>query len=143
MLTLNTFRHILCGILSTIITSMGIELNRISQPLIEELLCELCLRLPEEAVVISGRNCLVCKKCIEGDIRRQKSNRRGRRLMCPIDGRRLSKVKYRTAPRIVRNILDEIRVQCKYESNGCQQMVTAKDLPHQRECQFRECEGED
>ncbi|RWS07556.1 RING finger protein-like protein [Dinothrombium tinctorium] len=108
---------------------MGYDIERFVDEIDEELKCPVCCGVLEDPV--QGRKCehAFCRKCIVEWVRTSET--------CPVDRCVLQLSHLQTIPRIIRNLLNHLRVRCDFVLSGCQEVLKLEDLLNHREvCKF-------
>eukprot|EP00347_Sterkiella_histriomuscorum_P008107 403346346 len=106
---------------------MGIELDLVllkeGEEVNKHLLCGICFMILEEPVQCSSCQACFCKECIE--IWKQ------RKHQCPnrCDGY----LKTENVHRIIRNMVEDLTIMCKYNQEGCDKLFKVGELKHHSE----------
>ena len=109
---------------------MGFELEKFqnSNSIDEELICSICLGVFENPLEINSCQHIFCSICILESI--QKGNNH-----CPID-RQLINDDLRE-PRLIKRIIENLKIKCDYTTEGCQSIVKIESLSrHHDQCEF-------
>ncbi|XP_012287403.1 E3 ubiquitin-protein ligase NRDP1 isoform X2 [Orussus abietinus] len=108
---------------------MGFDVHRFQGDVDEELLCPICSGVLEDPVQASACEHAFCRVCINEWINRQPT--------CPLDRTPITSAQLRTVPRILRNLLSRLCINCDNAMYGCQTMVKLNSLTtHLEECEF-------
>ncbi|XP_054156332.1 E3 ubiquitin-protein ligase NRDP1-like [Oppia nitens] len=94
----------------------------------DELSCAIC-KTPMDDPVLTKCDHLFCRQCI-GEWLSRNNN-------CPIDRRKLVLDDTHPAPRVVRNLLDQLRMRCYFSGDGCPLILPINDYTrHVDECAY-------
>ncbi|XP_060535331.1 E3 ubiquitin-protein ligase NRDP1 [Cylas formicarius] len=106
---------------------MGFELNRFQGDVDEELICPICSGVLEEPLQAPVCEHAFCKTCISEWISRQPT--------CPVDRQNVTSAQLRQVPRILRNLLARLQIQCDNVQYGCTRVLKLDTLAtHLEEC---------
>lgn len=108
---------------------MGIDTKRFVNPLPPDFICPICndvfdapVQCPEEHIF--------CNECISKWM--LKINR------CPLDQKTLSSTELTPSPRVLRNLIDNLEIRCKFSEYGCHNITTLESMErHAAACEFR------
>lgn len=107
---------------------MGFELNRFQGDVDEELVCPICYGVLEDPLQVPVCEHAFCRKCIQEWLQRQNN--------CPVDRETLSAVQLRQVPRILKNLLSRLTINCDNFSHGCTRQLKLDALPeHLEQCE--------
>lgn len=108
---------------------MGFELTRFQGDVDEELICPICSAVLENPLQATPCEHAFCKSCIHEWMQRQPT--------CPVDRNPLTEQNLRCVPRILRNLLARLNINCDNKPYGCQAVLKLELLPnHLAECEF-------
>jgi len=108
---------------------MGYEINRFEGEVDEELICPICSGVLEEPLQAPQCEHAFCAACINEWLTRQPT--------CPVDRNQITPNQLKPVPRILRNLLARLYINCDNASHGCTALVKLDLLPgHLQECEF-------
>jgi hypothetical protein len=112
---------------------MGYEINRfigLSDQLIEELKCGICLEIFRKPIVTHCCRQTFCEDCIKSWLRSHN--------LCPFDRQPITSQQLLQPQRLVTNILDKLDIRCSFESNGCKEVLKLGQLSQHlvNECDY-------
>ncbi|KAK9871514.1 hypothetical protein WA026_012885 [Henosepilachna vigintioctopunctata] len=108
---------------------MGFELNRFHGDVDEELICPICSAVLEDPLQAPTCEHAFCKSCITEWISRQPT--------CPVDRQNVTSAQLRQVPRILRNLLSRLCINCDNTPYGCTRVLKLDSLQsHLEECEF-------
>ncbi|XP_043465075.1 E3 ubiquitin-protein ligase NRDP1 [Leptopilina heterotoma] len=108
---------------------MGFDLERFQGDVDEELVCPICSAVLEDPVQALVCEHAFCRSCIQEWISRQP--------ICPLDRTPITGTQLRPAPRILRNLLARLCINCDNLAHGCQAIIKLDSLgTHLEECEF-------
>ncbi|XP_044760518.1 E3 ubiquitin-protein ligase NRDP1 isoform X1 [Coccinella septempunctata] len=108
---------------------MGFELNRFQGDVDEELICPICSGVLEDPLQAPACEHAFCKGCISEWISRQPT--------CPVDRLTVTSAQLRQVPRILRNLLSRLCINCDNAPYGCTQVLKLDSLnSHLEECEY-------
>lgn len=107
---------------------MGFDTDRFEEDINEELICSICsgvLELP----LTTPCDHLFCTNCINYWLDRHET--------CPIDRCPLRPCMMKKAPRAIRNLINKLRINCKFVQDGCKVYVSLENYHlHVNECKY-------
>ncbi|KAJ8924650.1 hypothetical protein NQ315_000801 [Exocentrus adspersus] len=107
---------------------MGFELNRFQGEVDEELVCPICSGVLEDPLQAPVCEHAFCKSCITEWISRQPT--------CPVDRQNVTSPQLRQVPRILRNLLSRLCINCDNAQYGCTRVLKLDSLAsHLEECE--------
>lgn len=107
---------------------MGYDLNRFEGEVDEELLCLICSGVLENPVQAPMCEHAFCSACIHEWLKRQST--------CPVDRQAITSTQLRPVPRILKNLLARLTIQCCNAEFGCNAWVKLDALnSHLSECE--------
>ncbi|GJQ84150.1 elgi [Trypoxylus dichotomus] len=107
---------------------MGFELNRFQGEVDEELVCPICSGVLEDPLQAPVCEHAFCKTCIHEWISRQPT--------CPVDRQHITSAQLRQVPRILRNLLSRLSINCDNAQYGCNRTLKLDTLAsHLEECE--------
>ena len=99
---------------------------------LDEFTCGICHDILMEPMVSDCCRQTYCKNCIEQWLTNNNS--------CPNDRSLLTTNELSEAPRMVYNVLGNIKMKCRFYENGCDVIVKlSKFEDHLKSCQFNKC----
>ena len=108
---------------------MGYTLDRFKSMIDDELKCPLCCGVLQDPIQSQKCEHAFCQKCINEWLKNSKT--------CPIDENSLCSEQLEPIPRIVRNIINHLKVKCDFSAEGCNSIVNLEDLEtHKKTCSF-------
>ncbi|XP_015437832.1 PREDICTED: E3 ubiquitin-protein ligase NRDP1 isoform X2 [Dufourea novaeangliae] len=108
---------------------MGFDVNRFQGEVDEELVCAICSGVLEDPVQAPVCEHAFCRTCINEWINRQ--------AICPLDRTPITSAQLRAAPRILRNLLARLCINCDNVIYGCQVIVKLDTLAsHLEQCEY-------
>jgi len=108
---------------------MGYDIERFTSSVDDELKCPVCCGVLEDPVQGAGCQHAYCRRCIIEWMKTSES--------CPVDRNPLKPCHLEVIPRIVRNLLNHLKIRCDFHPAGCQEVTTLEDLPnHRTSCSF-------
>ncbi|RWS11613.1 E3 ubiquitin protein ligase NRDP1-like protein [Dinothrombium tinctorium] len=108
---------------------MGYDLMRFRGEVDEELICAICSGVLQEPLQAPGCEHSFCGFCIKQWLLRQ--------LNCPVDRQPLTSAQLKAVPRILRNLLSRLNIECDNAVFGCTAVVKLDCLAnHCMECAF-------
>lgn len=108
---------------------MGFEIGRFEGEVDEELICPICSGVLEEPLQATQCEHAFCSTCIHDWMNRQPT--------CPIDRGPLLRKNLKPVPRILRNLLSRLKLNCNNAEFGCTAVVKLDSLQsHLQECEF-------
>ena len=110
---------------------MGYDLRRFNEAVDEELLCPICHAVLQDPLQIRSCEHAFCADCINEWLARSQS--------CPIDRSPIGELEDEliSPPRILRNLLGRLEIECENAEHGCQLRVKLDCLEqHVLECEF-------
>ena len=108
---------------------MGYDLDRFTCDIDEELKCPICCGVLEDPLQGTGCEHVYCRKCIVEWMNNSET--------CPVDRNHLKPNQLQVIPRIVRNLLNHLRIKCDFHHSGCPEVVRLEELPiHRSNCTF-------
>lgn len=107
---------------------MGFEVNRFQGDVDEELVCPICSGVLEDPLQAPDCEHVFCKACITQWISRQPT--------CPVDRQNLTSAQLTQVPRILRNLLARLTINCDNAQYGCTRLLNLDALStHLDECE--------
>ncbi|CAO1391773.1 unnamed protein product [Diamesa serratosioi] len=107
---------------------MGFDLTRFQGDVDEELICPICSSVLEEPLQVISCEHAFCRSCIQEWLSRQPT--------CPVDRNPITTANLRTVPRILRNLLSRLNINCDNQLYGCTQVLKLDALnSHLEECE--------
>lgn len=107
---------------------MGFELTRFQGEVDEELVCPICSGVLEDPLQAPVCEHAFCRACIQEWISRQPN--------CPVDRQHITSVQLRPVPRILRNLLSRLCINCDNAEYGCTRVLKLDTLAtHLEECE--------
>ncbi|KAF2902824.1 hypothetical protein ILUMI_03360 [Ignelater luminosus] len=107
---------------------MGFELNRFQGDVDEELVCPICSGVLEDPLQAPVCEHAFCRTCIHEWISRQPT--------CPVDRQHITSAQLRQVPRILRNLLSRLCINCDNAEYGCTRVLKLDALvAHLEECE--------
>lgn len=107
---------------------MGYDLNRFEGEVDEELLCLICSGVLENPVQAPVCEHAFCSACIQEWLKRQST--------CPVDRQVITSSQLQAVPRILKNLLARLTIQCCNVEFGCSAWVKLDALnAHLTECE--------
>lgn len=107
---------------------MGFELNRFQGDVDEELVCPICSGVLEDPLQAPVCEHAFCRSCIQEWISRQPT--------CPVDRQHITSAQLRQVPRILRNLLSRLSINCDNAQYGCTRTLKLDSLAaHLEECE--------
>jgi len=108
---------------------MGYDLNRFEGDVDEELICPICSFVLEDPVQAPECEHAFCKACINQWLKLQ--------CICPVDRTSIQPIDLKPVPRILKNLLSKLRLNCDHVSYGCTSYIRLENLNnHSQECEF-------
>lgn len=108
---------------------MGYDIDRFTCDIDEELKCPICCGVLEDPLQGTGCEHVYCRKCIIEWMNNSET--------CPVDRNQLKKSQLQPIPRIVRNLLNHLRIKCDFHHSGCNEIIALEELPvHRANCTF-------
>lgn len=108
---------------------MGYDLNRFEGEVDEELLCPICSFILEDPVQAPDCEHAFCKDCISQWLKLQS--------ICPVDRASIQITDLKPVPRILKNLLSKLKLNCDHASYGCTAYVRLENLNnHSQECEY-------
>lgn len=108
---------------------MGYDIDRFTCDIDEELKCPICCGVLEDPLQGTGCEHVYCRKCIIEWMNNSES--------CPVDRNPLKKSQLQSIPRIVRNLLNHLRIKCDFHHSGCNEIIALEELTsHRSNCTF-------
>ncbi|KAH1002211.1 hypothetical protein HUJ04_008322 [Dendroctonus ponderosae] len=106
---------------------MGFEINRFQGEVDEELICPICSGVLEDPLQAPECEHVFCKACITQWISRQPT--------CPVDRQTLTTAQLTQVPRILRNLLSRLNINCDNVRFGCTRITNLEGLAaHLEDC---------
>ena len=100
---------------------MGFDVQRfVDQNIDQEFICNICHDVLEDPLMISSCQHLYCSKCIRDCIKVHG--------VCPQDRSPVSIVKLVEPIRLVKNLINKLKIRCKTSSGGCDSVLTLGEL---------------
>ena len=97
---------------------------------LDEFTCAICLGMFNNPMVTQCCRQTYCKECIREWVSQHKT--------CPNDRKTLTKKGLRPVPRVMINLLENMKIKCDHEMDGCQQVIRIRDLnQHLTVCDYR------
>lgn len=90
--------------------TMGYDIDQFSSDVNDELVCSICTNVLMEPVQTQCDH-LFCHACLHHWLRTSPS--------CPVDRHYLCNDMIKPAPRYIRNLINQLLIQCDYRSDGC------------------------
>ena len=107
---------------------MGFDLDRFEGSIDSELKCAICCGVFEDPLQAADCEHIFCSKCIHEWLRTSST--------CPVDRKPLDCDHLQAAPRIVRNLLNRLKIRCDFQPTGCQIWLTMEQLnTHRYQCE--------
>lgn len=108
---------------------MGYDLSRFDGEVDEELICPICSGVLEEPLQAPICEHAFCGTCIKEWLSRQ--------MTCPVDRQAVSSAQLKPAPRILRNLLSRLNIECDNAGFGCKTVIKLDLLQtHCNDCDF-------
>ncbi|XP_054168371.1 E3 ubiquitin-protein ligase NRDP1-like [Oppia nitens] len=108
---------------------MGYDTSRFDCSVDEELICPICSGVLEDALQAPVCEHAFCSSCIKEWLSRQNT--------CPVDRQPVTSSQLKCAPRILRNLLSRLNIECDNAVYGCKMIVKLDYLQnHCNECDF-------
>ncbi|EEB17619.1 RING finger protein, putative [Pediculus humanus corporis] len=108
---------------------MGYDIGRFQGEVDEELLCPICTGVLEDPIQAPSCEHAFCRGCINEWVSRQPT--------CPVDRLVITSAHLRPVPRITRNLLSRLNINCDNALYGCSSVLKLNDLAnHVEECEF-------
>lgn len=108
---------------------MGYDTARFKDEVDDELLCPICTGVLEDPVQAEKCEHSFCRGCIGDWLSKHPS--------CPIDRGDLTKPQLKPVPRILRNLLSKLQVNCDHMDEGCGEWLKLDSLEiHLKVCDF-------
>lgn len=109
--------------------NMGYDLNRFEGEVDEELLCPICSFILEDPVQAPDCEHAFCKLCINQWLKLQS--------ICPVDRASIQPNDLKPVPRILKNLLSKLKLNCNHAAHGCTAYVRLENLNcHSQECEY-------
>src|ERR1700712_4417299 len=97
---------------------------------LDEFTCSICLGMFNNPVATQCCRQTFCKDCIREWVSLHKT--------CPNDRKPLTKKGLKPVPRVLINLMENMKIKCNYVLDGCSQVVRIGDLSqHLAFCEFR------
>ncbi|CAB4016020.1 E3 ubiquitin- ligase NRDP1 [Paramuricea clavata] len=107
----------------------GFEEDRFQQAVSQYFNCVICKNVLRDPVMCRDDQHLFCRACINTHLANFER--------CPSCNQELCVHTLREAPRVVTNVLSELKIRCDYYKRGCPKFVELGDLEkHAKECEF-------
>ena len=87
---------------------------------LEEFICGICLAVFVKPMVTECCGQTYCFECISDWLLSNPT--------CPNDRKRLTMDKLKSAPKMVNNLLSNMKIKCEYQEKGCQSIMNISDL---------------
>lgn len=108
---------------------MGYDVGRFRGDVDEELLCPICSGVLEDPLQAPQCEHAFCSGCITEWLSRQQT--------CPVDRQTILSSQLKPVPRILRNLLSRLQINCNNAVHGCSTVVKLDHLSHHLDqCQF-------
>ena len=99
---------------------------------LDEFTCGICLNVLNKPVVVQCCRQSFCKHCIQQWLIQNKT--------CPNDRQTVTTLDITPAPRLILNVLNNMRIRCDRYLDGCRAVVTIGQIDeHVDECEFYQC----
>ena len=107
----------------------GFEEDRFQQAVSQYFKCVICRNVLRDPVTCRDHQHLFCRACINTHLANFER--------CPSCNQELCVHTLREAPRVVKNVLSELKIRCDFYERGCIKFVELGDLEkHAKECEF-------
>ncbi|CAB4022416.1 RING finger 151-like [Paramuricea clavata] len=107
----------------------GFEEDRFQQAVSQYFKCVICRNVLRDPVTCRDHQHLFCRACITTHLANFER--------CPSCHQELNVETLREAPRVVTNVLSELKIRCDFYKRGCPKFVELGDLEkHCKECEF-------
>lgn len=115
----------------------GIDVSRFDQKVEEDFICSICLGVLLNPVQDKCEH-LFCSDCIKEWL--EKSDPSSLKGNCPLSQEVIGWFELKPVSRIVRNLLANLSIHCKFRENGCLKSIRYDRLDeHEKECEFQLC----
>ena len=95
----------------------------------QNFLCLICLKVLKDPVMCSRNQHCFCRSCITQDLRNAQR--------CPTCNDELTVETLAEPPRMVKEVINELKIHCVYKNRGCQEIVQLQHLDrHEDSCGF-------
>ena len=109
-------------------TRMGYDVGRFTSSVDEELICTICGGVLEDPLQAPACEHAFCAACIHEWLNHQQT--------CPVDRRNLTPHQLKQVPRILKNLLSKLTIQCENAMFGCEGVVRLDQLrSHLSQCE--------
>ncbi|XP_074595932.1 E3 ubiquitin-protein ligase NRDP1-like isoform X2 [Brevipalpus obovatus] len=115
----------------------GLDVSRFDSKVEEDFICSICLGVLLNPVQDKCEH-LFCNDCIKEWL--EKSDSHSLRGNCPLSQEIIGWFELKPVSRIVRNLLANLSVNCKFRENGCSKSIRYDQLDeHERDCEYQLC----
>jgi hypothetical protein len=110
---------------------MGFDIERIIGDNKNHLKCFICYDVFKDVVEINRCQHLFCTQCIDSWFKHNHNT-------CPVDRIQISRSQLRRPPRIITDLLSQLRIKCEFETYGCEIVCQLSQISqHEKTCNYR------
>ncbi len=103
---------------------MGFYIERIISDNKNHLKCFICFDVFKDVVQINRCQHLFCSQCIDSWFKHNHNT-------CPVDRFRISRCQLRRPPRIITDLLSQLRIKCEFETYDCETVCQLSQISEQ------------